>query len=261
MIDTLLKLNFTKLEAEIYLALLGAEPMSAYQLAKKIEMSRPAIYNALEHMLEKGMVEMIPEQTALYQAQKPQILLGKMETEIESSIKEAKKKLKQYEETRTEERTIVFKGFETGIHKAKDMLKDARKEVFINADFDLLCLEDELKELKKRAIRVVVFSFYDIKIPEDCVECYSHNRVLSVGHVPSRFMLVVDGKTALVSDGNAEGKWNGTYTNNGLTVKILLEHIHNDVYLLKLKEQYGKEIYGQQLFLNTEFERENRAVQ
>ena len=53
------KLNFTKLETQIYLALLGSEPLSPYQLAKKIEIARASIYNALEHMLEKGMVEMV----------------------------------------------------------------------------------------------------------------------------------------------------------------------------------------------------------
>ena len=40
------KLNFTKLETQIYLALLGSEPLSPYQLAKKIEIARASIYNA-----------------------------------------------------------------------------------------------------------------------------------------------------------------------------------------------------------------------
>lgn len=57
-------MKFSKLKAQIYLALLGTEPLSAYQLAKRIEISRTSIYNALEHMLEKGMVEMAPGETA-----------------------------------------------------------------------------------------------------------------------------------------------------------------------------------------------------
>ena len=54
--ETLEHLNFSRLEAQIYMALIGSEPMSAYQLAKKIAIARPSIYNALEHMLDKGMV-------------------------------------------------------------------------------------------------------------------------------------------------------------------------------------------------------------
>ena len=67
--ETLEHLNFSRLEAQIYMALIGSEPMSAYQLAKKIAIARPSIYNALEHMLDKGMVELVPDQTALYTAQ------------------------------------------------------------------------------------------------------------------------------------------------------------------------------------------------
>lgn len=35
LIENLEKLNFTRLEAQVYLALLKSKPMSAYQLAKK----------------------------------------------------------------------------------------------------------------------------------------------------------------------------------------------------------------------------------
>ena len=76
--ETLERLNFSRLEAQIYMALIGSEPMSAYQLAKKIAIARPSIYNALEHMLDKGMVELVPDQTALYTAQEPEVLLGRM---------------------------------------------------------------------------------------------------------------------------------------------------------------------------------------
>ena len=39
--ETLEHLNFSRLEAQIYMALIGSEPMSAYQLAKKIAIARP----------------------------------------------------------------------------------------------------------------------------------------------------------------------------------------------------------------------------
>lgn len=36
--ETLEHLNFSRLEAQIYMALIGSEPMSAYQLAKKSQL-------------------------------------------------------------------------------------------------------------------------------------------------------------------------------------------------------------------------------
>jgi len=91
LIENLERLNFSRLEAQIYLALLDSEPMSAYQLAKKIEMSRPAIYNSLEHMLDKGMVSVIPNSTSLYTAQSPEVILEKIKTEMTEGLAVAKK--------------------------------------------------------------------------------------------------------------------------------------------------------------------------
>lgn len=256
--ENLEKLNFTKLEAQIYLALLGTEPLSAYQLAKKIDISRTSIYNALEHMLEKGMVQMVPENTALYTAQEPAVILGKMRYEMTKAMEESEKQLKEYGKLKRENVNYIFKGFETAIFKAKSMLEQAENEVYINADFDLDFFQEEFAKLKERNIRVVVFSFYKIKVGGD-VEFYSHDRPQNKAHTPSRLMLVVDNEISLIADrGTGLQEWSGTVSNNGLTVKILSEHIHNDIYLLKLRDTYGKEIYGDNLYLKTAFEQRQK---
>lgn len=252
--ENLEKLNFSKLEAQIYLALLGTEPLSAYQLAKKIDISRTSIYNALEHMLEKGMVEMMPNDTALYIAQKPEVILGRMRFEMKNAMDESEKQLKDYQELRRKNIDFIFKGFETVIFKAKDILRNAKKEVYINADFDLSYFKEEFRILKERRIRLVVFSFYDLEL--DCdVEFYSHYRNINKGHLASRLMLVVDNEISLIADRGEElQEWNGKVSNNILFMKILSEHIHNDIYLLKLKDKYGKKIYDNDLYLKTDFE-------
>lgn len=252
--ENLERLNFSKLEAQIYLALLGTEPLSAYQLAKKIDISRTSIYNALEHMLEKGMVEMVPNDTALYIAQEPEVILGKMRFEMINAMEESEKQLKDYQELQRENINLVFRGFETAIFKAKAILKNAKNEVYINADFDLSCFKEEFQTLKENKVRIVVFSFYDLDLESD-VEFYSHHRNMNKEHLASRFMLVVDNEISLIADRGTElQEWNGTVSNNVLFIKILSEHIHNDIYLLKLRDRYGKEIYDNNLYLKTAFE-------
>ncbi len=256
-IDNLEKLNFTKLEAQIYMALLGQEAMSAYQVAKKIEMSRPAIYNALEHMLEKGMVEVIPNETLLYQAQESSVILGKMQEELATSLAEARQELESYQKTKYEEVTVNFKGFQTAIYKAKEIIKNAKNEVYINADFDLLYFKEEIKALKKKKIKVVIFSFHDISVPKEVDEYYSHHRKMQS---PSRLMLAVDNQIALTVDGSiSEESWKGTVSNNHLFIKIISEHIHHDIYLLKLRNKHGKKMYDE-LYLNTDFEKRQKEV-
>lgn len=254
LLENLERLNFSKLEAQIYTALLGTEPMSAYQLAKKIEIARPSIYNALEHMMDKGLVEMVPDQTALYTAQDPAVVLGKMRAEMTESLAAAQKQLEEYRKSRRAEIRFVFRGFETAVFRAKELLKEAQEEVCLNADFDLSCFGDEFLELRKKGVRVVVFSFYEMKLEKFGVEFYTHGRRADAGHAPSRLMLAADGQICLTADQSAQQSWSGTVSNNALSVKIVTEHIHHDIYLLKLQQKYGGQIYGEDLWLHTAFE-------
>lgn len=48
-----------------------------------------------------------------------------------------------------------------------------------------------------------------------------------------------------------------TVTGNKLFVKIMSEHIHNDIYLLKLRELYGRGMYDK-IHIDTAYERRNR---
>lgn len=259
-IDTLEKLNFTTLEAKIYLALLEGGEMSAYQLAKKIDISRPSIYNALEHMVEKGMAVMVPEKTALYGAQEPELLLSKLQKEMTNSLKTAKSQLSEYKNSRHQEQILYFKGYDMIILKAKEMLKQATKEVYINADFDLTCFQEEFQELVQKGIRVVVFSFYHIEIPCEGVELYTHHRTITKNHLPSRLMVAINEHSSFVANCNSEfDGWSGVFNSNSLSVKIITEHIHNDIYLWKLRETYGKEMY-ENVYIETDFERKSRGA-
>ena len=56
-------------------------------------------------------------------------------------------------------------------------------------------------------------------------------------------MLVTDRQMTLTADCGAFANWSGTVSNNGLMVKILLEHIQHDITLLQLQEKYGLEMH------------------
>lgn len=66
-----------------------------------------------------------------------------------------------------------------------------------------------------------------------------------------------DGQIALTAGMDGQGQWQGTITGNKLFVKIMSEHIHNDIYLLKLRELYGREMYDK-IHIDTAYERRNR---
>ncbi len=256
--ENLTKLGFSSLEAKIYLALISGGSMSAYQLAKKIDISRPSIYNALEHMVNKGIVAYMPNKTPFYVATKPELLLEKINKNMKESMENAAFLLKEFEKTRIEEEVIAVKGFDNIIIVVKDILKHATHDIYINTDFDLDIFAEELAELEKKGVKVTVFSFYDVDKGNKNVELYSHGRNKRENAFSSRLMLAeYDAVSIAASRSSRFDDWSAIVSNIPLNVRMIEEHIHNDIYMLKLRENYGKEIYDA-IRIGTEFENENR---
>lgn len=254
-IDCLGKLNFTKLEAQIYLVLLEGDALSGYQIAKKIDVTRPSIYNALEHMYDKGIVLQQPGNKSTYIAERPEILFKKLNAEYAKYAKKAEEGLTEFLETRHEEQFSNFKGFETVIFKTKEVLAQAKSEVYINTDFELSHFQDEFRELKDKGIRVIVFSFPELDLTDIDVEYYSHYRANVSPHAPSRMMIVADGRVALIANTYKErDTWLGSITNNPLMISIITEHIHNDIHLLKLRDRHGPGLFDDEIKIHTPFE-------
>lgn len=255
LMSSLAGLGVSELETKIYLALLDSGALSPYQIAKKVNISRSSIYNALEHMLNKGMVEVVPEENVMYMAQDPDVLISKLEKDYKSNIEVASRELKEYMATRYEEKYAILHDKDIILEKTKKLIQNAKQEIFINTDIDLNELKDELEKAAEKQVRVIVFSF--IKQEMNCVgvEIYSHERAVTKGDANTRLMIVADDDMALFADAcNGRGDWKGTVTNNELMKNIIKEHIHNDIYMLKLRKIYGREIYDK-IFINTSLEK------
>lgn len=254
-LDCLCRLNFSKLEAQIYVALLDGGELSGYQIAKKIGASRSSVYPALEVMLKKGYIRLLPEETQIYRAQNPVALIGRLKGEFCESADAARSMLESLYQDTHEERFTNIKGFDTIVANVKEILRSAEQEVYMNTDFDLHLFEAEFKALAEKGIRVIVFSFASLNHDGLPVEFYTHGDPGCDDEMPSRMMIAADEKSTLVADKSpVAGNWLGTVTNNALMVSIVCEHIHNDIYLLRLKQKYGN-LFSSDILLNTMFER------
>ena len=248
-------LGFSTLECKIYLSLLDYGAMSPYQIAKRVDISRSSIYNALEHMVNKGMVEVVPEDTVMYIAQAQEILINKIEGDYKKNINNASVGLKKYLETRYEEKYAILNGRDMILQKAGKMIREAKQEIFINTDMYLNELVQDLKIAADSNVRVVVFSFVKQEFSCQGVEVYSHDRERNDKNTDTRLMLVADDDMVLIADDSSgRGKWTGTVSNNRLMKSIVREHIHNDIYMLKIRDIYGKEIYNK-IHINTSLEK------
>jgi HTH-type transcriptional regulator, sugar sensing transcriptional regulator len=245
------KLNFTKTEASVYVELLKYIKLNGYQIAKNLNMSRSSVYSSLDNLYKRGIVFLMPGDTQIYKAETPANLINKMKNDFNETTELLENKLSELQTPTYEERYLNLEGYDNVVSKAKELLLTAESEVYINTDFDLQIFSKEFKELEKRKVRIIVFSFSILDTKGLNIELYTHNEGNYTEH-PTRIMLVVDCKTTLVADrGPHRAEFVGTFTENILLTSIVSEHIHNDIYILKLKNKYNKQLIDDSIKLNT----------
>lgn len=251
-IEYLCKLYFTKLEAKIYVTLIEQPALTGYQIAKHIHISRSSVYSVLDSMYQRGIILLIQGDPQVYKAENPETLMTKLKRDFIENANMVENKLKSIQSAGKEEQFINIKGYDNVITKARELLSSAEKEVYINTDFNLNIFENEWKILEKKGVRVVVFSFAALEHEGISLELYTHNRPIDEEKVPSRMMLVVDLSVTLVADAYKERpEFLGTVTSNALMVNIISEHIHNDIYLLKLRNKEGRNVVTDEIRINT----------
>lgn len=250
-LETLLEqLGFAPLEARIYLCLMEGPDQTGYQIAKRLNAYRSSIYTALQNMYEKGMILKCDEGSQSYKPEDPQLLIRRLTERYTAAADQAGMQLKQYRQP-VQRELFNVRGRESILIRANQLIAEARHEIYINTDFDLCEFQVSLQNLKQRGGRAVVFSFARLDSTGIDAEFYTHGDSVCDQQRPSRLMLT-DGQTTLIADNESRrGDWMGTLTSNRLIASIIAEHIHNDIYLLKLKQRFGTGLIDDNILIHT----------
>jgi hypothetical protein len=137
-------------------------------------------------------------------------------------------------------------GLKDVIETARNILRKAEKKVYINSDFPISELYDDLQLLVDKNVEIYVFGFYELGRLPLGINVFSHEHKMKIDHVCTRLLIAIDEKEVFMAEsyGN-KAEWRGTRTNNELMAKIVCEHIHNDIYLLLIREKTGRDLYDE----------------
>lgn len=261
LIEKLEKLNFNKIEAKVYIELLKYNELNGSQIAKKINVSRSSVYLALNNLYSRGSVYLIPGDSNKYRAENPEILVEKMKANFEETTNTLKEELLQLDKGDNNKNYYNLTGINNFINKAKELLLYADSEVYINTCIDLEVFKNEFDRLLERGVRIIVFT-YDKNI--NCnkkIEVYKHpiEKYDEKEKDEVRLMMVVDLKYTLICSKSAtDSEMTGTFTENQLLANIVAEHIHHDIYLLKLKEKQKEELINDDILLKSLLENKSK---
>ncbi|GAA0179913.1 TrmB family transcriptional regulator [Clostridium sediminicola] len=257
LVTKLEKMNFTKTESRVYLSLLKHGDINGYQIGKILELSRSSVYSALESLYSKGAITLLPGNSKIYSPRNPKDLIENIKNDFNDSADELMGDLKNIQMKKTNEGYMNIKGEKNIVSKMNEMIKNSTKEIYMNTDFDVELFKDAIHEATKRNVRVVMFSFSALDFKGIPLEFYSHGIRVSECGSNTRLMLVIDYNEVLIASKGMDEDYIGTFSFNKLLVQITSEHIHNDIYLLKLKEKFGDDLFDQNIILNTLMEKEH----
>ena len=244
------KIGFSKMESIIYVELLKNKCMTGYQIAKNLNIARASVYPVLEELLKKGVVLLISGEPNQYRAEEPIALVNRMNSEYNKRAELLKQGLSEINKSDSGKKYVNIEGMENIIAKVKEMLLMSEREIYINTDFELEYFKNELEILKKKGVRIVLFTFADIKTDEFPVEIY-YNKIENSKCKNKIIMMVSDMKRALTAGVEENGEFIGTVSENRVFTKIIAEHIHHDIYLLNLKNKHGKDMIEKDILIGS----------
>lgn len=249
-VNQMMKIGFTKMESMIYIVVLEEGDVTGYQIAKILNVSRASVYPVIEVLLKKRVLVLMPGETNRYSAEQPEIVLANRVEDYNSAAKYLQEKLPDIRKKCKEDKYFNLSGFESVVAKCKEIFMQSVKEVYINTDFELSLFEKEFKYLKEKGVRVILFTFANIVSEEIPVEFYYYE-IPNATCRNKRIMVASDMKRAVIAGEEANNSFVGTFTENRLFAKIIAEHVHHDIYLLRLKEKYGKNLIEDDILIKS----------
>lgn len=250
------KIGFGKKEGEVFIELLKNPCSNGSQIAKALGYPRTTVYQNLDLLEKKGYIKSyLDKEITYYEAIDLDEFFDEQKKRVEDSTKILKEELRELNTSETQKQFYNVNQLVNIERKISQMLLKAEKEVFINTNIDLQKFKNELKELKREKVKVVLFSFHQLQ-DENLEELQKEFKNLGVEYYirdnfnkekilnNKRIMMVVDDKAAIIAS-NYEGEFNGTYSENKLLVTIVKEHIVNDINLTRLEQKYGESLLNE----------------
>ncbi|CDR30903.1 Sugar-specific transcriptional regulator TrmB [Acholeplasma oculi] len=241
LIDLLKSTYFSENESIIYMYLLENPGQTVYEISKNIRLSRSSTYPIVDKMHQEGMLLLESGKKELYYAQDPKELLNTLDFKHNENMIKLKKEFEKVKIQPLKTPYFNLNGFDSILGKARTLLYESRDEVYMSTDLPLELFEDAFDFLNRKGVDVYIFTFSKTNYSKPNVFIFSHQ----ISEPSSnRLMLVSDLNSVLVANFDPfRNEWQATATQNHLMISIVSEHIHHDIYLIKLKNAMNVSLF------------------
>jgi len=247
------KLGFTAYEAKTYLGLLACQPATAYEVAKKSTVPSSKIYETLNRLMSKGIVQ--PTLSATEHGQQYVALSPKdFSEQIRQSAVSQTTQLLPLLERMTDEVPSDFiwplvdqKQIET---KALEMVRQSQTNILLSCwPQELDWIEQELLNAESRGVKVALVHFGKPTKKVGATYHHPEEKTLYEEKGGRGLTLVTDSNTVLIVNFETTGGIDASWSKNTAFVNVAEDYVKHDVYITKVTRFLEPEMrsrFGQQ---------------
>lgn len=240
-IERMMKLGFTLYESRAYISLLREYPATRYEISKRSDVPRSAIYNVVQKLESAGIVNALSTDPIKYMPLPPDKLLNLIEKKHESEVKEFRESVSNVHVGIERGQLWNVTGYTNLILKAKEIILNATEQLYVSAWMrELEELSDELHDAMARGVQITVFSLTDV--PAHLGRCYNYgfNEADLELTEKRNLILIRDNREMLMGEANVEHPKKAAWTHNEAFIEISTNYIIQDIMLFGLRT--GKDI-------------------
>jgi HTH-type transcriptional regulator, sugar sensing transcriptional regulator len=241
LIDQLMALGLTEYESKVYLALLGDNPATGYQIGKAAGIPRSMVYEALGRLEARGAVlKTVEEKAALYRPVSPDTLLDRYAEESRSRIAGLRTGLTPLYNRQEEGRLWNFSGRREALHYAADLIAHAQHELMlVLTDEDVAELRHLLAAAHERNVQIGVMLTGTSDINFGQVVRHPPHET-EIHGMRETLIVVVDEREFLIASGHQTT--NGTMTTNANMVMIARQFIWMELFAQRIFARLGEDL-------------------
>ncbi|QQE78334.1 TrmB family transcriptional regulator [Alicyclobacillus sp. SO9] len=246
MIEYLRRIGLSELEARCYLTLHVDSPLSGYEVAKRVSVSRTNVYSALRSLVDKGGCRIIDGHPTLYDAVPINQFIGLLKSEFEQTARVLSSKLKT--SARHAPGFYSWKGSDPVNRAIRRLIVNATQLIVVDAwAEDLPPIEETLLEAEAHGITVVVVTLGEFRTPLKNI--VQHMAYDIPSDMPRKFSLLCDSHASIIANFGGDMNPSALETEHSGVADILKNAFYHDLIMHHIEADFGPELtarYGHQ---------------
>ncbi|SHH32545.1 TrmB family transcriptional regulator [Tepidibacter thalassicus] len=242
-IEHMMQIGINKYESKAYISLLKRPGITAYELSKLSGVPQAKIYETMNKLLDKKLVNIIGDSPTKYIAVDFEDYLDNYKKSVSKTIKFLKENVKEVNANDQISYMWYFQGRENIVNKIHRVFSNSKKFIYLECwkeEYEFF--KDELKKLEEKGIEIVTVLYGEVD--EKIGEVYFHEMedmekdAIEFGRW---FTLVSDGDESLFAVFKGS-KSQGIWTENEAFMLMAECFIVHDIFLAEIYKKYRKEL-------------------